>query len=357
MKSSSPETVTGSVVESPTSQLWRSRARAAPAIPYASALIGLDVATLSDAVAIALAGSAEATSLLDGMELRVRTLTTGVDASSERCVNSVRGPILWGETLTARANALGNDDVFVCMTAMRSFDTVENRVLVAALESIARAERALRGPMGERVLPREAQRIAAVAGEARRWRRHPRLSGVKGSRLDGRDMARLRGGHRVSRMKAVFAVRDRSLDPLDATDLSDLADVSTLVYHGFVTSVLRRLVERGLVTGATGYHDGSLRLGAASFRHPAVDGDAAPGLSFRGIPLVPAEEVYAEASWAERVPSDAVVITNARDLDRLLDRLCGTTPVPGAAAPRRARTPLTSNGRGPETTVPARSEA
>jgi hypothetical protein len=75
------------------------------------------------------------------MELRIRTLPTTVATSSERCVNSVRGPIMWAETITARANALGNDDVFVCMTTARSFDTVENQLLVEALDSIAAASR------------------------------------------------------------------------------------------------------------------------------------------------------------------------------------------------------------------------
>lgn len=333
--------------EAPTSQLWRSRARTAPAVPFASALIGMDVPTLYDAVSIRLAASDEAATLLDGMEVRVRTLPSTVGAVPERCVNSVRGPILWGETLTARANSFGNDDVFVCSTSSRSFDTVENRVLVAALESVARAERAMRGPLGERVAPRDADRIARAATEARHWRRHPRLASVKGSRLGGRDLARLRGGHRLARMKAVIAIRDRVAEPFTAEDVMGLADVSTLVYHGFVTSVFRRLVERGLVEGATTYYDGALSLGAATFRHPAIDGSAPPGLSYRGIPLVPAEEVCADASWAERMPDDAVVITNALDLDRLLDRLGGTTPVPATPTSRRARTPLTSHGSGP----------
>ena len=50
-----------------------------------------------------------------------------------------------------------------------------------------------------------------------------------------------------------------------------------------------------MVSGPTTYADGALHLGAATFRHPAVHGGGAPGLSFRGIPLVPAEELYSEA--------------------------------------------------------------
>ncbi len=123
----------------------------------------IDRIVLADALSISLAASEEAGALLDGMELRVRTLTTSVETQTERCVNSVRGPVLWSETLTARANALGNDDVFVCATPSRSFDTVENRVLVAALEAIAKAGKAIAGSTGEKVAPEEAERIAGVA--------------------------------------------------------------------------------------------------------------------------------------------------------------------------------------------------
>ena len=149
------------------------------ATSYAAALIGDDVATLTDAVSITLAASPEAAALLDGMEFRVRTLPTTVHTSAERCVNSVRGPILWSETITARANALGNDDVFVCSTTSRSFDTVENRVLVGALEAIARAGRALRGPTGQKVPSDAAEQIASAAEEAANWRQHPRLVDIR----------------------------------------------------------------------------------------------------------------------------------------------------------------------------------
>lgn len=338
--SSSPE-------ESATAQLWRSRASGVPALPYASALLGMDVGALNDAVSLRLAASDEAAELLDGMELRIRTLTSTVVASTERCINAVRGPIQWSETITARANALGNDDVFVCSTSVRTFDTVENRVLVAALDTIARAGRALEGPLADLLSPQDFAHIRRVADEARSWRANPRLSGVRGGRLDGRDTARLRGGHRLSRLRPVIAIRDRAVEPFIAEDLDGLADVSTLLYHSFVTSVLRRLVDRSMVHGATQLSDGALQLGAATFRHPALEGTAAPGLCFRGIPLIPAPELYSEASWSDRVPADGVVVTSADDLDRFLDRLSGTTPNPNSAAPRRARNPLTSNGSGP----------
>ena len=105
-----------------TAQLWNRRAPGTPAIGFAAALTGNGIGTLGDAVALSLALSREARRLLDGMELRVRTLTATVATTNERCIYSVRGPVQWAETMTARANSFGSDDVFVCAAAERSFD-------------------------------------------------------------------------------------------------------------------------------------------------------------------------------------------------------------------------------------------
>lgn len=303
---------------SPTAELWRRRGRNAPAIASAAALLGVDIVTLGDAVAISLAASPEAALLLDGMELRVRTLKTTVATSEERCVYSVRGPVLWSETITARANALGNEDVFVCMTASRSFDTVENRILVAALEAIGRAERALRGPTGERVDPAEVGRIAAVAAEANRWREHPRLADIRSARLNGRELARLRGGHRMTRLAPVLAIRQRVAEPFVPEDVDGLADAVTRRYHGFVLEVLTALAPRRPLACS----DGGLWCGGLSFRHPAtVGGGTEPGLWLRGRPLLPPRGMVDEAPWAEKLPAHGTRLENRQDLLGLVEAL------------------------------------
>lgn len=288
----------------PTAELWRRRSPRSPALPSAAALTGIDVATLSDAIAIALAASDEATALLDGMELRIRTLPTTVATSAERCVSSVRGPIMWAETITARANALGNDDVFVCMTTSRSFDTVENRLLVEALESIAAASKALRGPTGDRVDPDDAARIDAVAQDAARWRKEDRLAEVEPRRLTGRSAARLRGGHRRAKMEPVLAVRRRSREPFGPDDVLGLTDPWTRALHRTVVQVMDALqLPRTLVLS-----DGGLWSGPMSFRHPAVSGNGPSGLAVRGRPVLPPPDEVSGAPWAERLPQSGVVI-------------------------------------------------
>jgi len=302
------DTATGTTVDapvaatdSPTATLWRRRSPRSPAVPSATALTGVETSTLSDATSIALAASDEARALLDGMEVRIRTLPTTVATSSERCVSSVRGPIMWSETLTARANALGNDDVFVCMTTSRSFDTIENRLLVDALNSIAVAARALRGPTGERVDPDEAARIEAIAIEAAGWRGDSRFADVTTRRLTGRAAAHVRGGHRRAWMEPIHAVRSRAREPFWPEDVVGLCDEWTAALHRTVVQVLDALDRPHLMT----LSDGGLWSGPVSFRHPDAPGSGVAGLAVRGRPVLPGGDVAA-APWARRLPTGGV---------------------------------------------------
>ena len=286
----------------PTAELWRRRSPRSPAIACATALTGIDNVTLADATAIALAASEEAEHLLEGMELRIRTLPTTVTNAAERCINSVRGPIMWAETITARANALGNDDVFVCMTTERSFDTVENQLLVDALESIAAAGKALRGPTGERVDAKDAARIAALAQEAAGWRKDSRLAGVRPRRLTGRSAARVRGGHRKAKMEPVLAVRRRAREPFRPDDMVGLADEWTRALHRSVIRVLDAMERPRVLT----LSDGGLWCRTLSFRHPATPGAGPAGLAVRGRPVLPPHGDVDDAPWAALLPSSGI---------------------------------------------------
>jgi hypothetical protein len=306
---------------SATAQLWRRRPPGTPAVGFAAALTGNSFGTLTEAVALSLALSREAGTLLDGMELRVRTLTATVAMKNERCVYSVRGPVLWAETMTARANSFGSDDVFVCSAAERSFDTVENRTLVAALDAVAAASRALDGPLAERLTPRELERARTVAGEAAAWRAHPRLAPVRAGRLNGRDAARLRGGHRMSRMAAVLAVRDRAQEPFEPEVLARLSDAPTRAYHRFVHAVLEVLERRRLIDHHLHLAEGTLRTGGLTFAHPAVANGNPVGVCYRNVALLPPVELLDRLPWRDRLPERGVTIGSTSELERLLDRL------------------------------------
>ena len=66
-----PTAGSGTTAELSERRSWRS-----PAVASAAVLTGIAVSDLADATALALAASDEARSLLDGMELRIRTLPT-----------------------------------------------------------------------------------------------------------------------------------------------------------------------------------------------------------------------------------------------------------------------------------------
>lgn len=301
---------------SATEQLWERQARRSRAVPYVAALVGADVPALLDTVSVAVAASDEAQQLLDGMEVRVRTLPTGVRSRSERCVHAVLGPVLWSETMTARANSLGNDDVFVCSIVERSFDTVENRLLVAALETVARAQRVVRSGEPTLLGNLDATRVGSAAAEAARWRAHPRLADVSG-RVHPRELTVLRNSHRTARMAEVLAVRTRVANPFDASEVAALADPWTRRYHEFVLDVVASVAPAlGLPRRFT-LSDGGLWSGPISWRHPAAEGGTPPGLCYRGLPLLPPATLYADAPWSAAVPDDGIVIDGPGALRQL----------------------------------------
>ncbi len=80
------------------------------------------------------ATSPEAEALLEAMPKTVRSLATSLQTQTERCLGSLRGPVLWSETMSARASSFGDEGLFVCKTPSRAYDIDENRVLVAALD-------------------------------------------------------------------------------------------------------------------------------------------------------------------------------------------------------------------------------
>ena len=88
-----------------------------------------------------IATSPEAEGLLDAMPTVVRSLATSLQTQTERCLGNLRGPVLWSETMSARASSFGDEGLFVCKTPSRAYDIDENRVLVASLVMIADAAR------------------------------------------------------------------------------------------------------------------------------------------------------------------------------------------------------------------------
>lgn len=220
-----------------TAALWSHRDRRIPAVSAAVAMTGLPAHLLEHAARVSFALSCEFEALLEGMEMRTRRLPSVLEDRPERCVHSVRGPVMWSETITARANSFGEEDVFVCRSVRRSFDCPDNRLLVWLLERGASVGRLLRSRSSnsgivERMDPGELRRAEEIAARARVWRSAPRLTGVPARRPNRSETTRIRRSRSVGPETPVLcAAWARALQPFSGEEMASLCDASTSDMH------------------------------------------------------------------------------------------------------------------------------
>ena len=146
--------------------------------PRPEALLGLSLGAARILASVLLLSSREADRLLKAMPGLSRALTIGTQGRPERSGGELRGPILWAETMAARAASSGDPSCFVYTVAARAYDTPENRVLVAALKALADAGRTV----DIRTLRARDTALARLinerSGTAIRWLEHRALVDV-----------------------------------------------------------------------------------------------------------------------------------------------------------------------------------
>jgi hypothetical protein len=311
-------------------EIWNRLSRPFDVVGTVSALIGLPASEIGQMVGARIATSPEAEGLLEAMPTTVRSLATSLQTQTERCIGSLRGPVLWSETMSARASSFGDEGLFVCKTPSRAYDIDENRVLVAALVSV-RDSAFLAEHNNERVLDDPLLRAARRNGnEANRFIEHPSLNRVTRERPSARAMRRTRSGkHRKSYQPAIDML-ERYSNPLDAGDVLELCDERTRAQHQALVGIIERLeqhggtrlppfrVERGaLFSGPVQYHHGR-RLGD----HQRVSGIVV-GQLLVDVPdrLHDPSRRRAEARLAARAGARPnLVVMGPDDLDRAVAR-------------------------------------
>ncbi len=248
-----------------TEALWAKRDRRVPAVAAAHAFTGLPAAMLEQASRISFAASAEFEALLTAMGAMVRELPSVLVGDSQRCVHEVRGPVIWSETIAARGNSFGDDDVFVCSTVRRSYDCVENQLLCWLLQRAGLAIKASRSAMGVHLDPGERRRIEESAAEARRWRAVPRLRGVTPRRPTHRETARLRSPLRDNANTTLLVdALGRAQQPFSGSDVRALCDAATLRGHArFLSEVRMRAGDDYLVRCP----NGAITAGGIAWSH------------------------------------------------------------------------------------------
>lgn len=253
-----------------TAELWVHRDRRIPAVAAAAALTGHPNVLLADAAGVCFALSPELEELLAGMPGRIRGLPSVLSDTPVRMVHSVRGPVLWSETLTARANSYGGEDVFVCRTVERSFDCASNRTLVWLLEHASSAARSLRRREGasgitEMLEPGTIRRVEEIGATARAWRTSARLAPVPGRPPDRLELTRLRRGNRNDPdTDVLLRARGRALQPFTTEDLVSLTDAATGAEHDTVLATFRDAAGADLVLSCSNH---VLSCSGARWRH------------------------------------------------------------------------------------------
>jgi hypothetical protein len=247
--------------------IWRRMHRPFNLVHAVPALTGIPAGEVADLVTLHLAISEEAERLLASVPSMVRTLASSTSTELERAIGNVRGPIMWAETLTARANTFGGEDVFVCAAPRRDHDVAENRVLVTALGFIARANRSIESPAGRYFSPEARARIEANSAAARSLMRARALQGVRVGRLGTRELHKVTTGRRARQYATATAMLQRRVEPLRGAELHTLCDRRTIAEHHALVLVMAAIQGRGLVVPQFTSSPGELRAGRLRYRN------------------------------------------------------------------------------------------
>jgi hypothetical protein len=252
----------------PTAELWRRLGRPFHLAETVDALFGLAPEVVGQLAGTMLCTSPEATALLRVMPTLVRALTTSVQGSPIRSRGEIRGPVLWSETISARAASFGDPDLFVCTTPQRDYDTAENRVLVHALSMLAEGGKAV-----ERIGIAEYDdpnlRLARANGRAARlFLDHPALARVTSERVRPRMLKRVRGAKSAERYRPAMALLERAAEPLDVTHLLPYCDKRTRLQHDVLGAVIEDLEQRGMRIPPLRVEAGAVLAGPVTYIHP-----------------------------------------------------------------------------------------
>lgn len=310
-------------------ELYARLARPFDVVTTMAALTGMGALAVSQIVGSALATGPEARRLLSSMHRNIRSLATSLQTHNQRCIGELRGPVMWSETMSARASSFGDRDLFVCATPTRAYDIDENQVLVAALATVAEGARAatehVRGTSSDPLL--EAAHRAGA--DAKRWLDHPSLVEVSRRRPGPRALRRTRSGKHRASYEPALAVLDRATEPLDVEVIGAWRDQRTRAQHRVLIEIIRRLERAGRRLPELRVERGAVFAGPVQYHHNRRLGDhtTVSGITVgRLLVDVPArlhdpDRVRAEAELAGRSGGrPTMVVMGEDDLDTVVAR-------------------------------------
>lgn len=225
-----------------------------------------------------LALSEEAEALLEAMPSLSRSMAISTTDQTIRSIGQVRGPILWSETIAARASSYGDEGLFICKATSRAYDTPENRVLAHALWVIVDAAKTVEQQRATGHWNEVAADVRAAGIDAVRFLDHRTLDGVSRRRPTGRDIHRTRSGVRRRAYQPALDMLARAAVPFDVSDLEAVADEESVRWHDLIVRTLDAVEETSgeRLVGVRADH-GILFTGPVSFRHPGHRNQEHPG--------------------------------------------------------------------------------
>jgi hypothetical protein len=227
-------------------ELWARLARPFEMVPTVAAVVGLSAKSVEGLMDARVAGSSEADRLLAEFPRTVRSLATSIHTNAERCLGSLRGPVLWSETMSARASSFGDSHLFVCSAPGRAYDIDENQVLVHALLELQRAAKAAGGAAGIPSIDEPFLRTVRRNGhDAGRNLEHPALRAVSRRRPGARALKRTWSGKHRKTYAPALAMIERALHPLSADEVRACCDERTRAQHEVLMGLVRRLEAHG----------------------------------------------------------------------------------------------------------------
>lgn len=257
----------------PLVRIWERLARPFSMPETIDGLLGLTTRVASQFIGTKIATSPEAEALLDAMSKTMRSLATSMQTHAQRCMGDVRGPILWSETMSARASSNGAEDVFVCATPSRAYDITENQVLVYALSGVHEGARQS-AIVSDQEYDDETLRRARAQGErARHYLQHPSLRSVTIKTPDGRAVKRTRSGKSRKSYEPALAMLDRLREPIGVEELLPYVDRRTKAQHDVLMSLVDRLEEGGSRLPPFRAEAGVVYAGPLQYRHPRTLGN------------------------------------------------------------------------------------
>jgi hypothetical protein len=268
-----------------TAEVWARLRRPLDLEPAFDALFGLAPGFTRHMVGVAVATSPEADHLLDAMPQLVRSLAVSTTMKPTRCNGEIRGPVLWSETMAARAASAGASGVFVCASPVKAFDTEENRVLVAALSAIRVA--GTRAESSGQADEDAVRRARFNADRALRFLDHRTLVDVTRGPLDGRALRRARAGSRRHTYQPAVEMLEFLAEPLTLEDMRPWLDPRTSAQHDVLAGLVSGLEERGVAMPRLLAEPAGLRAGPVVYRHARRHADGAAETDTGGIVVGP----------------------------------------------------------------------